>query len=96
MQASRIGKISVVCVRFERDVGVCGVLGGEVGCEIVEGAVVRFADESNGFEEGFCCGGIGEGGLVDEAEAVSALWGNVSLGGESEMVGNVRCGGGFL
>lgn len=45
MQPCGVGEVRVVRVGFERDVGVCCVRAGQVGGEVVEAAVVRFADE---------------------------------------------------
>lgn len=59
---------------FERDVGIGGVGGGEVCGEVVEAAVVSFADEGDGAQEGFG-GGWGGGNGVDVGEAVGALEG---------------------
>lgn len=73
LQARRVRKVRVVRVRFERDVGVCRVLGREVGGEVVEAAVVGFADESNAAQELFCWLRGVERGLVHVAEAVFAL-----------------------
>jgi hypothetical protein len=73
LETRRVGEVRVVGVRFERDVGVGGVGGGEVRGEVVEAAVVGFADEGDGSEEGFSGGGVRVGRLVDEAEAVFAL-----------------------
>jgi hypothetical protein len=73
LQAGRVGEVGCVSVCFEGDVSVRRVLGGEVGGEVVEAAVVRFADEGDGPEEGLCGGGIWVRDIVDVAEAVGAL-----------------------
>jgi hypothetical protein len=75
LQAGWVGEVRCVGVRFERDVCVRCVLGGEVGGEVVEAAVVRFADEGDAFQEGFCGGRVRVGDIVDVAEAVRALGG---------------------
>lgn len=75
LQAGRVGKVRRVRVRGQRDVGVGRVAEGEVGDEVVEAAVVRFADEGDFLEDGFCGVGRGEGRVVDEGEAVGALGG---------------------
>lgn len=51
LQTGRVGEVGCVGVGFEGDVGVGCVLGGEVGGEVVEAAVVRFADEGDAAEE---------------------------------------------
>lgn len=58
---------------FESDVGVCCVLRGQVGGEVVEAAVVGFADEGDAAEQGFGWGWVGVWDGVDVAEAVFAL-----------------------
>ena len=73
MQARGVGEVGVVGVRFKGDVGVCCVLGGEVRGEVVEAAVVRFADEGDVAEELFCGFGCVGGGSVDVTEAMFAL-----------------------
>lgn len=73
MKARWVGKVGVVGVRFESNVGVRGILGGEVCGEVVEAAVVRFAYEGDAFQEGFGGGGIGVVDAVNEAEAVCSL-----------------------
>jgi hypothetical protein len=50
LQPGWVAEVRRVGVRLERDVGVCGVLRGEVGGEVVEATVVRFADEGDAFE----------------------------------------------
>lgn len=72
LQPGRVGEVSGVCVGVKGDVGVCRVLGGEVGCEVVEAAVVGFADKGYAAEEllrrfGSC------GNLVNVAESVATL-----------------------
>ena len=59
-------------MRPERNVGVRRILGGKVSGEVVEAAVVRFADESDLAEQLFCGLGIWRGS-VDIAEAVDTL-----------------------
>tara|TARA_R110002003_G_scaffold39_11_gene2499 strand:+ start:6721 stop:7053 length:333 start_codon:yes stop_codon:yes gene_type:complete len=73
LQACWIGEVRCVSVSFERDVSVRGVLRGEVGSEVVEPAVVGFADEGDAFEQGFGGGRVGVRDRVDVAEAVCAL-----------------------
>jgi hypothetical protein len=73
LQACRVGEVGVVGVGLERDVGVCCVCAGQVGGEVVEAAVVRFADERDAAEELFCGLGGVVGCFVDVAEAEFAL-----------------------
>jgi hypothetical protein len=73
LQACGVGEVGIVGVGFECNVGVCGVLGREVRCELVEAAVVRVAEEGDAFEEGFRVAGFAVVGGVDEAEAIFAL-----------------------
>ena len=73
MQACWVREVGVVRVCFERDVGVGCVLRGEVSGEVVEAAVVRFADEGDVAEELFCGFGCVGGGSVDVTEAMFAL-----------------------
>jgi hypothetical protein len=75
LQAGWVGEVRCIGVCFERDICVRCVLGGEVRGEIVEAAVMRFADEGDAFQEGFCGGGVWVGDIVDVAEAVGALGG---------------------
>lgn len=79
LQSRRVGEVGVVCVRFEGDVGVRCVLRRQVGGEVVEAAVVGFADEGDFAEQGFCGVGRVERGLVDVAEAVFALCGALGM-----------------
>jgi hypothetical protein len=58
---------------FEGDVSVGCVLRGEICGEVVEAAVVRFADEGDGLEKELSGGGIRVRDVVDVAEAVSTL-----------------------
>jgi hypothetical protein len=73
LQACGVGEVGIVGVGFECNVGVCGVLGREVRCELIEAAVVRVAEEGDAFEEGFRVAGFAVVGGVDEAEAIFAL-----------------------
>jgi hypothetical protein len=73
LQACRVGEVGVVGVGLERDVGVCCVCAGQVGGEVVEAAVVRFADERDAAEELFSGLGGVVGCFVDVAEAEFAL-----------------------
>jgi hypothetical protein len=54
LEASWVGEIRIISVGFEHYVGVCSVLRGEVGGEIVEAAIVCFADEGDASKESFC------------------------------------------
>lgn len=91
LQACRVGEVGVVRVGLEGDVGVRRVLRGQVGGEVVEAAVVRFADEGDALEEGFCWGGGGRGRVVDVAEAVLALGVCVSIEDRLALEGLLGC-----
>lgn len=73
LQACRVGEVGVVRVGLEGEVGVRRVVRGQVGGEVVEAAVVRFADEGDALEEGFGWARGGGGRVIDVAEAVLAL-----------------------
>jgi hypothetical protein len=53
LQAGWVREVRGVGVGFERDVGVGCVFGGEVRGEVVEAAVVGFANEGDAFEQVF-------------------------------------------
>lgn len=75
LEAGWVGEVGCVGVGWEGEVGVGCVSHGEVGGEVVEAAVVGYADEGDALEEGF--GGIGGGvrGVFDEDEAIFFLRG---------------------
>ena len=56
----------------ERHGGICGVFGGEVGCEIVKAAIVGTTDEGYTLEQGLGCRGSAWA-IGDVGETVLAL-----------------------
>lgn len=51
MEAGRVGEVCCVGVSFESDIGVCGILRGEVRGEVVEATIMGLADEGDASEE---------------------------------------------
>jgi hypothetical protein len=74
LQARRVAEVGRVRVRLERNVGVRRVLRRQVGGEVVEAAVVRFADEGDAREQRFRGGWVWVGQPGDVGEAEATLW----------------------
>ena len=74
LQADRIREVGRVRVGWESNVSVCCVLGRQVGGEVIEATVMRFADEGDIPEHGFGCFRRSRD-VVHITEAVHALGG---------------------